>query len=51
MFVHLKAASPSSLTASAPQTGHFEGILKTTSLPSLFSFTTSTTSGIISPAF
>ena len=49
--VHLTAASPSSLTASAPHTGHTLGILKSFSSPVLFSSTTFTISGITSPAF
>lgn len=50
-LLHLRTASPSSRTASAPQTGHLSGIWKTLSLPSLFSLITFTTSGITSPAF
>ena len=49
--MHLNTASPSSLTASAPHTGHTVGISKGISSPVLFSFTTSITSGITSPAF
>ena len=49
--IHLNTASPSSLTASPPQTGHTVGISKGFSSPVLFSFITSITSGITSPAF
>ena len=49
--VHLIAASPSSLIAGAPQIGHTVGISKSFSSPVLFSFFTSTISGITSPAF
>ena len=49
--LHLNTASPSSLTASPPQTGHTVGISKGFSSPVLFSFITSITSGITSPAF
>ena len=49
--VHLTAASPSSLIASAPHTGHTRGISKSFSFPVLFSFTTFDISGITSPAF
>ena len=45
------ATSPSSLTASAPHTGHVFGISKSCSFPVLFSSTTFTISGITSPAF
>ena len=51
IFIHLTAASPSSLTVGSPQTGHSSGILNSISSPVLFSFITSTTCGIISPAF
>ena len=44
-------ASPSSLTTGAPQTGHTVGITNSLSVPSLFDFITSTTSGITSPCF
>ena len=49
--VHLIAASPSSLIASAPHTGHIFGISNSFSFPVLFSFNTFTISGITSPAF
>ena len=49
--VHLIAASPSSLTVGAPQTGHTEGISKSFSSPVLLFLITSTISGITSPAF
>ena len=45
------AASPSSLTVFAPHTGHCFGISNSFSFPVLFSFFTSTISGITSPAF
>ena len=49
--VHLTADSPSSLTVSAPHTGQFVGMTNSFSVPSLFSTTARTISGITSPAF
>ena len=49
--IHLTTASPSSLTASAPQTGQVLGISNFFSVPSRFLLFTPTTSGITSPAF
>ncbi len=51
IFIHFTADSPSNLTVGSEQTGHLSGILNSTSSPVRSSFITSSTWGIISPAF
>ena len=50
LLVHFTAASPGSLTAVEPQTGHVSGSLNGSVPSGRFSYSTRTTSGIISPA-